>query len=78
MDNLGYLIALVVSLLLILRAFGAWVFRINEVIYELRVIKDIKKLNLSEGQKRALATKYPTEFKESADTGTGDNLWKKT
>jgi predicted DNA-binding antitoxin AbrB/MazE fold protein len=78
MDNLGYLIVSVISVVLILRLIGAWLLRINEVIYELRVIKDIKKLNLSEGQKRALATKYPTEFKESADTGTGDNLWKKT
>jgi|TARA_B110000503_G_C7097884_1_gene392449 predicted DNA-binding antitoxin AbrB/MazE fold protein len=79
MGDYGNLIGVTLGLLLmliILRAFGAWALRINEVLYELRVIKDIKKLNLSEGQKRDLATKYPLEFEESADTG--DSLWRKS
>ena len=48
MGDYGNLIGVTLGLLLmliILRAFGAWALRINEVLYELRVIKDIKKSN---------------------------------
>jgi hypothetical protein len=67
----------VLILLIILRAFGAWALRINEVLYELRVIKDIKKLNMTENQKRDLATVYPKEFNISSSE-TGDSLWRKS
>jgi len=80
MGDYGSLIGGALGLLLmliILRAFGAWALRINEVLYELRVIKDIKKLNMTENQKRDLATVYPNEF-NLPSSETGDNLWKKT
>ena len=80
MGDYGNLIGVTLGLLLmliILRAFGAWALRINEVLYELRVIKYIKKQNMTEDQKRDLATVYPNEF-NIPSSETGDSLWRKS